>query len=77
MRFVIWLAIAGVVVYLVQRLRSTAKSASLQKPPVPLESMAQCRHCGIYLPASESIDGPDSEKFCSNEHLYLHISTPD
>lgn len=78
MKFAIWLAIAGVVVYLIQRWKQAAVKSSLsKKAPGPLESMAQCRHCGIYLPVSESIIGPASEKFCSEEHLRLHGGGPE
>lgn len=73
MKFAIWLVVAGIVVYLIKRWKhATLKSSLSKKAPAPLESMAQCRHCGIYLPVSESVISSASESFCSEEHLRLH-----
>lgn len=78
MKFAIWLVIAGVVIYIIQRWKQAAlKSSRSTKAPAPLESMAQCRHCGIYLPVSESITSTTSERFCSEEHLRLHDGSPE
>lgn len=32
--------------------------------------MVACRHCGLHLPASDALAGPDGP-YCSAEHLRL------
>jgi uncharacterized protein len=36
------------------------------------ETMVKCAHCGIYLPQSEAIHGPDAITFCNEDHRALH-----
>jgi uncharacterized protein len=36
------------------------------------EAMLQCAHCGIHIPASESIVTPTGAVFCSEEHRLQH-----
>ncbi|NEX64429.1 PP0621 family protein [Noviherbaspirillum galbum] len=37
-----------------------------------IESMVQCRHCGVHVPVSESVAGPGGACFCSDEHRLRH-----
>lgn len=32
------------------------------------EDMLRCAHCGLHIPASEAIKGPDGTPYCSEEH---------
>ena len=49
-----------------------------QRPPAPPprpaastpRAMVACRHCGLHLPASDALAGPDGP-YCSAEHLRL------
>jgi uncharacterized protein len=40
------------------------------KAPVQIEAMAQCTHCGMYFPASESVRA-DGHDYCSPGHVRL------
>jgi uncharacterized protein len=37
---------------------------------VQIEAMAQCTHCGMYFPASESVRA-DGHDYCSPGHVRL------
>ncbi|WP_415034627.1 PP0621 family protein [Azonexus sp.] len=41
-----------------------------QKPPQKEgeEKMLACARCGVYLPASEALPGPQGQYFCSPQH---------
>ncbi len=49
-------------------------------PPSPppqtgdAEKMIGCAQCGVYLPQSEAVTGPDSLHFCSDEHRRHYLS---
>ncbi len=30
--------------------------------------MTPCAHCGLYLPRTEAVTGPDGKTYCSREH---------
>lgn len=32
------------------------------------EAMVKCSQCGVYVPMSEALPGPDSQFFCSDLH---------
>lgn len=36
------------------------------------EAMHRCAHCGVYVPASESITDGDAH-YCSEQHRSLHV----
>lgn len=36
------------------------------------EPMVPCAHCGVHIPASESVVGPEGSAYCSEEHRRLH-----
>lgn len=67
MKFVIWLVLIGVVVYLLRgkKIRRAAEGV----PAV--ESMVQCAQCGLHLPASEGISDGQGTLFCSAAHRAL------
>jgi uncharacterized protein len=71
MKFLLW----ALVIYLGWRwFTAQKKSVADQTAPADngAEKMVQCAHCGIHLPASEAISGPDSTIFCSQEHSLMH-----
>lgn len=37
-------------------------------PPPQLEPMVRCSHCGVHLPRSEAVTGPDGHLYCSPAH---------
>ncbi|MFV0370599.1 MAG: PP0621 family protein [Azonexus sp.] len=38
------------------------------QPPKDEETMVACARCGVYLPASEALPGPQGRHFCSPQH---------
>lgn len=72
----------ALLVYVGWRLYTAQKSAgeeAAQSPeavppqsPAGAERMVACSHCGIHLPQSEAIAGPESLHFCCNEHRRQH-----
>ncbi|MDY7573585.1 PP0621 family protein [Actimicrobium sp. CCI2.3] len=81
MRFLAWLILAVLVIYVVRK-----KMTAAMRPPPPAspeqarrsvegEAMISCAHCGIYIPASEALAGPHDQLYCSPEHRALHVSS--
>jgi len=81
MRVLFWIALIALVVFAVrsklraiarrhQAQRDAATGAEAQSSTRQIEAMAQCAHCGMYFPASESVraDGLD---YCSPGHVRL------
>ncbi len=80
MRFLAWLVLAILVIYVMRK----KMIAAMRPPPSPPaqaqrsvegESMVSCAHCGIYIPASEALSGPHDQLYCSSEHRALHVSS--
>lgn len=80
MKFVLW----ALVIYLCWRWFTAQKKTvadaapKTQKPHKAddgVELMVQCAQCGIHLPSSEAIAGPERKLFCSHEHSEQHHST--
>lgn len=79
MRLLFWIALIVLIVFVVRnKLRALAKRAAVPpqaqrgqpKPPVQIEAMSQCAHCGMYFPASESVRA-DGQDYCSPGHVRL------
>ena len=79
MRLLFWIAFIALVVFAVRnKLRAMSKRAAVPpqarpgaaKAPVQFEAMAQCSHCGMYFPASESVRA-DGHDYCSPGHVRL------
>ena len=80
MRVLFWIALIALIVFAVRsKLRAIAKQHRQQQSPQhtgrsaaggEIEAMAQCAHCGMYFPASESVraDGLD---YCSPGYVRL------
>ncbi|MEY4763785.1 MAG: hypothetical protein RI907_458 [Pseudomonadota bacterium] len=37
-------------------------------PGSPTDTMVACHHCGVHLPASEAVKGPQGQPFCCPAH---------
>ena len=70
---VLMVVLAGVWIW---RNRRAAERPPAPRPPPARRPLAQpsamvaCRHCGLHLPASDALAGPDGP-YCSAEHLRL------
>ncbi|EGF33857.1 hypothetical protein IMCC9480_938 [Oxalobacteraceae bacterium IMCC9480] len=78
MKLLAWLVLVLLVIYAVRK----KMTAVMRQPPPPQrppevegESMVSCAHCGIYIPASEALTGPQGQLYCSPEHRALHAPT--
>ncbi len=79
MRILFWIALIVLIVFAVRsKLRALAKKhavpPNMQRgpaaQPTQIEAMAQCAHCGVYFPASESVKA-DGLDYCSPGHVRL------
>lgn len=71
-KLVLWIVL-GIAVYLMlrQAQRVGGKRKSRPKPSSPaVEVMVSCAHCGLHVPASESIES-GGRYYCSEEHRRL------
>lgn len=79
MKFLLWAVLALVIVMWLARGKKVASGSSTAAADKPAaapgdktEQMVCCAHCGVYLPASESVATPSGTVFCSEEHRLLH-----
>jgi uncharacterized protein len=80
MKLLFWLVIiVAVVVWLLYNKKQSVGGApsAATKPgdkgkDKDAEVMLQCAHCGVHIPASESIVAPSGAVFCSEEHRLQH-----
>lgn len=79
MRILFWIALIVLIVFAVRsKLRKMVKQHGVppnmgRGPAAPtgqIEAMAQCAHCGMYFPASESVHA-DGLDYCSPGHVRL------
>lgn len=74
MKFLLWAAVAAIVVLWLTRSKKIASGSPVEadavSPPAGTvtEPMVQCAQCGIHLPASESVKSPSGKVFCSEDH---------
>lgn len=67
MKFLIWLAIAALIVAWLVRGKKNAQGAT-GKEASAAEKMVQCRHCGVHFPASDAITDIGGAVFCCEAH---------
>lgn len=70
MKFLVLLVVVFIVLWAARSLqqRLTRAAPRAQSPPaVGHEDLPACAHCGVYLPRSEALAGPDGV-FCSEAH---------
>jgi uncharacterized protein len=67
------LLLVGIVVYLLLRQRRRVGGNRKSSPPPPSpEVMVSCAHCGLHIPASESMQA-GGRYYCSDEHRRLDV----
>lgn len=73
MKLLVILATVALLVWLLRgdrrRAVRQAKAADASAPKVSgPESMVSCALCGLHLPATDALAGPDGRQFCCAEH---------
>lgn len=69
-----YLLVALVVIIGIGIWRNNRRKAAAPPPKPRLkqaEDMVTCAHCGVHLPSSDAIAGPDRTPYCSTEHRHL------
>ena len=63
-----FLVIAGIVWLLLRMFRQPSAPEPQSRPRVRVANMVRCAHCGLHVPASESLQAGD-RRYCCPEHL--------
>ena len=76
MKLLFWLVIVFAAIWLLRNKKSLTGGAGPTRPAAGegVEMMVQCAHCGVYMPASESIVAVSGAAYCSEEHRLRHAS---
>ena len=82
-RALFWILLALVIYFAVRsKLRAAARNSRMhvppqpsEPPPVAIENMTSCAHCGLHFPASEALHA-DGRDYCSPAHLRLPPGQP-
>ena len=80
MKFALWALVAVAIVMWLSRgkkIASGKKEAEGTRPPAAadgVEPMVRCAHCGVHIPASESVVAVSGTVFCSEEHRLRHAA---
>lgn len=76
-RAIFWILLAVLVYFAVRaKLRAAARNSRMQvppqgpgtAPPVAIENMTSCAHCGLHFPVSEAVHA-DGRDYCSPAHV--------
>lgn len=74
MKLLFWLVIVFAVIWLLRTKKNPGSTRPTGQADKGDETMVQCAHCGIYVPASESIVALSGATYCSEEHRLRHAS---
>jgi uncharacterized protein len=67
MKFLFFLLMALLVVWIVKRARMSPPSEDVKPETASPTEMVACAHCGIHLPRAEAVSGQKG-LYCSTEH---------
>jgi uncharacterized protein len=70
MKFVLLIAIVFIVLWIMRRgERGDARPESASRAPPPVQqAMVECPVCGVHLPRTDALPGPDGRLYCCAEH---------
>lgn len=70
MKYLLWLAILGVVWWVWSKRSAAGDVRPERKDDPEVERMVTCAHCGVHLPESEAVNG-GGQIYCSEAHRAL------
>lgn len=72
MKFLLLIAIVFAVVWYLRggarQMRGPAQDESRREPPPAPQDMVECPVCGVHLPRTDALAGPDGRLYCCAEH---------
>jgi uncharacterized protein len=76
MKVLLWAAIGFVVVMWLlrgkDRTTGVAGARARKNPALEGETMHKCAHCGVYVPASDTVRSASGTVYCSEDHRLRH-----
>lgn len=75
MKILLWGVVGFVVVMWLLRGKDRAAGAFGKRPQnaaIEGERMLKCAHCGIYVPASDTVRSASGSAYCSEDHRLQH-----
>ncbi len=80
MKFLLWLAIGFLVIWLLRSKKPHVNTGAAKRESAgsdqrdTAEPMVRCMQCGLYLPASEVVLNASGDIFCCEEHRSKQFS---
>lgn len=71
MKYLLLIAVVLVVLWFVrsQRRDETSEGTDTRRaPPARPQDMVRCTECGVHLPRTDALPGPDGRLYCCAEH---------
>ena len=71
MKYLLLIAVVLVVLWFLRNQRRDGTSegtGARRKPPVRPQDMVRCDVCGVHLPRTDALPGPDGRLYCCAEH---------
>ena len=69
MKYLLLIVVVVLVLWAMRRASLPPPSPPPRRPEPPrLEPMVRCSHCGVHLPRSEALMGPDGQAYCCAAH---------
>jgi uncharacterized protein len=68
-RILIWaLIVYFVVSWILQNRKTPNRRSDPERSDIQIESIVQCAHCGLHVPASEAVITPTGAIYCCEDH---------
>jgi uncharacterized protein len=74
MKLLLWALFILLLIWLMRGRKQTVNAPAAARRAEGIEAMAQCAHCGVYVPESEAVLSASRQVFCSEEHRLRHAS---
>jgi len=71
MKYLILIAVVLVVLWFLRNQRRDGRSegtGARREPPARPQDMVRCTVCGVHLPRTDALPGPDGRLYCCAEH---------